>query len=308
MKKKDKRTRTDCWYQDFTRFVQLKGLSERSRQSYHGWVLQLSRHFPDEHLPALPPARVLDFLIHLQNERKLAPATLNQAVCALRNLYRDHLGLDWDIWKKIHIKRGVPLPHVLTREEVALFLRTFRDGRYRAFCTVVYQCGLRLSEALAIKPRHINGGRLVIYIPKSKNRNAREVPITPRLLARLRRFYASHKNPEWLFPGVGRGWNCSGTTLREAMRRCPRPMNKSAVWAAIKVAKAECGLSKKHERLCTHTLRHSYGTHMLEGGASVRQVAAYLGHRTLKEVMTYLHLTEISESKGREALETLADC
>lgn len=139
---------------------------------------------------------MLDFLIHLQNERKLAPATLNQAVCGLRTLYRDHLGLDWDIWKKIHIKREEPLPHVLTRDEVALLLRTFRDGRYRAFFTVLYQCGLRISEALAIKPRDINGERLVIYIPKTKNHKAREVPITPKLLARLRRFYACHKNPQ----------------------------------------------------------------------------------------------------------------
>ncbi len=308
MKKKDNALTSALWYQDFTRFVQLKGLSERSRLSYYGWVFQLDGHFPDEDLPALPPARVLDFLIHLQDERKLAPATLNQAVCGLRTLYRDHLGLDWDIWKKIHIKRDEPLPHVLTRDEVALFLRTFRDGRYRAFCTVVYQCGLRLSEALAIKPRHINGERLVILIPKTKNHKAREVPITPKLLARLRKFYACHKNPEWLFPGVGRGWNSSGITLRQAMHRCPDSMNKSAVWNAIKLAAAESGLSKKHEHLSTHTLRHSYGTHMLEGGASVRQVAAYLGHSTLKEVMRYLHLTEISESKGRDALNTLADC
>ncbi len=275
--------------------------------SYYGWVRQLGGHFPDEDLPTLPPARVLDFLIHLQDERKLAPATLNQAVSALRTLYRDHLGLDWDIWKKIHIKREEPLPHVLTRDEVALFLRTFRDGRYRAFCTVVYQCGLRISEALAIKPRDINGERLVIYIPKTQKHKAREFPITPKLLARLRKFYACHKNPKWLFPGVGRGWNSSGVTLRQAMHRSPNSMNKSAVWSAIKVAKAECGLSKKHEHFSTHTLRHSYGTHMLEGGASVRQVAAYLGHSTLKEVMRYLHLTEISESKGRDALNTLAD-
>ncbi len=255
----------------------------------------------------MPPARVLDFLVHLQDERKLAPATLNQAVSGLRTLYRDHLGLHWDIWKKIHIKREEPLPHVLTRDEVALFLRTFRDGRYRAFCTVVYQCGLRLSEALAIKPRHINGERLVIYIPKTKNHKAREVPITPKLLARLRKFYACHKNPEWLFPGVGRGWNCSSTNLRQAMHRCPASMNKSAVWNAIKIAAAESGLSKKHDHISTHTLRHSYGTHMLEGGASVRQVAAYLGHSSLKEVIRYLHLTEISEAKGRDALATLAD-
>lgn len=256
----------------------------------------------------MPPARVLDFLVHLQDERKLAPATLNQAICGLRTLYRDHLGLDWDIWRKIHIQREEPLPHVLTREEVALFLRTFRDGRYRAFCTVVYQCGLRISEALAIKPRDINGARLVIYIPKSKNHKAREVPITPKLLARLRKFYACHKNPHWLFPGVGSGWNGSDTNLRQAMHRCAKPMNKSAVWTAIKVAKAECGLSKKHEHFSTHTLRHSYGTHMLEGGASVRQVAALLGHSSLKEVIRYLHLTEISEQNARAALDTLADC
>jgi len=250
---------------------------------------------------------VLDFLVHIQNERKLAPATVNQAVCGLRTLYRDHLGLDWDVWKKIHIKREEPLPHVLTRDETALLLRTFRDGRYRAFFTVLYQCGLRISEGLAIKPRHINGERLVIYIPKTKNHKAREVPITPKLLARLRKFYGYHRNPEWLFPGVGRGWKSSGITLRQALRRSAQPMNQSAAWAAMKIAKAECGLSKKHDRLTPHTLRHSYGTHMLEGGASVRQVAAYLGHSTLKEVMRYLHLTEISETKGRDALETLAD-
>jgi integrase len=295
------------WYQNYTRFVQLKGLSERTRESYYGWAHQLNAHFPHQDLPGLPPERVLDFLVHLQDERKLAPATLNQAVCALRTLYRDHLDLNWDIWKKIHIKRNEPLPHVLTRDEVAKLLRTFRDGRYRAFCTVVYQCGLRLNEALSIKPKHINGERLVIYIPKTKNRKAREVPITQRLLERLRKFYASHKNPEWLFPGVGRGWKSSGITLRQALHRSSHPMTESAVWQAIKIAKAECGLSKKHEHLSTHTLRHSYATHMLEGGASVRQVAAYLGHSSLKEVIRYLHLTEISEVKGRDALATLAD-
>jgi len=81
---------------------------------------------------------------------------------------------------------------------------------------------------------------------------------------------------------------------------------KASVWAAIKVAKAECGLSRTHEKLTIHTLRHSYATPMLEGGTSVRQVAAYLGHRSLKPVMVYLHLTQISEQQARFALSTLA--
>jgi len=179
------RPTSEQWYLDFVRFVQLKGLSLRSRQVYLGWVRRLAEHDPDSSIHRIGKTKVLDFLIHLKDEDKLAPNTLNQAVCSLRTFYRDHLGRDWDIWKKI--KRIEPLPHVLTREEVSLLLRTFRDGRYRAYFTVIYQCGLRMSEALAIKPQHIDGKRLIIRVVESKGGKQREVPISPELLARLRR-------------------------------------------------------------------------------------------------------------------------
>ena len=189
---------------------------------------------------------------------------------------------------------------------MALLLCTFRDGRYRAYFTLVYQCGLRMSEALLITPKHIDGKRLVIRIVNGKGGKQREVPISLTLYQRLRKFWSWHRNPEWLFPGPGRGWKSSGTTLREALHTSRHAMTKASVWTAIKVAKAECGLERKHEKLCIHTLRHSYATHMLEAGASVRQVAAYLGHSSLKPVMVYLHLTEVSETKARDALRTLA--
>lgn len=295
------------WYQDFTRFVQLKGLAERSRQTYYGWIHQLADHYPKDDLSKLAPERVLDFLIHLQDERKLRPSTVNQAVCALRTLYRDHLGINWDIWKKIHIKRDEPLPEVLTRMEVHRLLRTFRDVRFRAYCTLVYQCGLRLNEAIRIKPTDVKGERLVIVIRKTKVHKAREVPITPRMLKRLRKFWAYHRNDKWLFPGVGRGWKGSGLSIQEAMQRSEKPMSEASIWQAMKVAVAECGLSRSHEHISTHTLRHSFATHMLEGGISILQLARYLGHSAIKNTIRYLHVTEISEQKGRDALDTLAD-
>ena len=248
---------------------------------------------------------MLDFLIHLQDGRKLKANTLNQAVCALRTFYRDHLGKTWKIWAKIKIQRIEPLPHVLTREEVAKLLRTFRDGRYRAYFTLVYQCGLRLSEALHVRPKDIDGERLVLRVNHTKGGKPREVPISPELLVRLRRFWAWHRNPDWLFPAPGRGWKGSGTPLKQALHDSRSPMTHSSVWAAIKVARAECGLSKKHDKICTHTLRHSYATHMLDAGTSLRQISAYLGHTTLKPTLVYLHLTEISETKARDALRTL---
>jgi site-specific recombinase XerD len=302
-----KRLASAEWYQDFTRFVQLKGLAERSRQTYYGWIHQLADHYPKDDLSKLAPERVLDFLIHLQDERKLRPSTVNQAVCALRTLYRDHLGISWDIWKKIHIKRDEPLPEVLTRMEVHRLLRTFREVRFRAYCTLVYQCGLRLNEAIRIKPTDVKGERLVILIRKTKVHKAREVPITPRMLRRLRKFWAYHRNEQWLFPGVGRGWKGSGLTIQEAMQRSEKPMSEASIWQAMKVAVAECGLSRSHEHISTHTLRHSFATHMLEGGISILQLARYLGHSAIKNTIRYLHVTEISEQKGRDALDTLAD-
>lgn len=287
-------------------FVELKGLRERSTKSYLGWVHQLIAHYGDEDICQLSSRQVLDFLIHLKNDRKLAGGTLNQAVCALRTFYRDHLGLKWKVWSKIKIVRDEPLPHVLTREDVARLLGSFRDGRYRAYFTVVYQCGLRMSEALHIRPQDIDGKRLVIRITEGKGGKSREVPISPELLQRLRIFWKSHGNTRWLFPGVGRGWKSSGLSLRDALHRSKHAMTKASVWTAIKLAKAETGLDKKHAKLTIHTLRHSYATHMLEAGVHVRQVAGYLGHSSLKPTMVYLHLTAVSEEQARAALTTLA--
>jgi len=231
-------------------------LRQRSQASYRGWVAQLAEHYPKAYTPFLSPDKVLDFLIHLQTDRKLAGSTVNQALCALRCFFRDHLDLDWNIWQKIKIKRVEPLPHVLTRGEVALLLGTFREGRYRAYFTLVYQCGLRMSEALNIKPTDIKRERLIIRITNGKGGKQRDVPITAELHRRLQNFWKSHRNPHWLFPATGRGWKRSGIGLRKAMGRCSRPMNKSGVWAAMNVAKAECGLSRQHGNLRIHTLRH----------------------------------------------------
>lgn len=301
----DRNLATAEWYLDYSRYVQLKALSGRTVKSYLGWVGQISDHYPKAEPPELEADQVLDFLLHLQNERKLAASTLNQSVCALRSFYRDHLRKPWRIWSEISIKRVEPLPHVLTRGEVAKLLATFRDGRYRAYFTLVYQCGLRMSEALNIRPKDIDSRRNVLRIIHTKGGKPREVPLSPALIDRLRVFWKWHGNRHWLFPACGRGWKSSGGTLRQALHNSKKPMSASSVQAAMRVAKYECGLMKHHEKVCIHTLRHSYATHMLEAGTSVRQVAAYLGHTTLKPTMVYLHLTEVSEEKARAALATL---
>jgi site-specific recombinase XerD len=100
----------------------------------------------------------------------------------------------------------------------------------------------------------------------SKNR---EVPIAPAMVTRLRRFWKAHRNPKWIFPGVGRGWKDRFHSLAAAMGQAQQPMSVSSVQNAMRMAVATCGLKKK---ATCHTLRHSFATHLLEGGVSIGQV------------------------------------
>jgi len=292
------------WYQDFARFVELQALPPRTRLSYLAWVRQLHAAFPRRHITKLKESEVLDFLIALRHERGLKDSTINQALCALRSLFRDHLGRDWEGWKSIKIRREEPLPNVLSREEVARFLASVREGRFRAVFTVMYHCGLRLGETIHLKPGHIDSARRVLRVVGGKGNKDREVPITDGLIARLRRFWKAHRNPEWMFPATGRGWKSAGRTLGQAMGRSERPMSDASVQAAMRATVISPGWDKRHGRrpVTCHTLRHCFATHLLDAGVSVRLVSEYLGHASLKPTLVYLHLTGVSESKAREIL------
>lgn len=249
-------------------------------------------------------SEVLDFLIALRREHKLADSTVNQALCALRCFYRDHLDRDWKGWGKIKIRRDESLPNVLSVEEVARFLASVRHGRFRAVFTLMYHAGLRLSEATHLKPGHIDSARRVLRVVGGKGNKDREVPISDELIAKLRTFWCVHRNPEWLFPAPGRGSMSTGKALAEAMGRSDSPMSTSSVQSAMRAAAISLGWDQRRGRrpVTCHTLRHCFATHLLDAGVSVRLVSGYLGHASLKPTLVYLHLTEVSESKARDVL------
>ncbi|MCP5541040.1 MAG: tyrosine-type recombinase/integrase [Akkermansiaceae bacterium] len=128
---------------------------------------------------AIPPhsARTRSSISHLPApEAPTSDSTVNQAVCALRAFYRDHLGRKWRGWSRIKIRRDEQLPNVLSREEVARF--SARSGRtFRAVFTLMYHCGLRLGEAIHLKPGHIDASRGVIRIVGAKGGRDREIPV-----------------------------------------------------------------------------------------------------------------------------------
>ena len=177
-----------------------------------------------------------------------------------------------------------------------------KEGRFRAVLALTYHCGLRLSESLQLKPTDIDSGRGIVRVRHGKGNKAREVPVCPAMVERLRAFWKRHRNPHWLFPGVGRAWKQAGITQAEAMRRTQKPMSGAAVQMVMRIIRQSSGIKKP---FTVHTFRHSFATHLLEDGVSIRQVSRYLGHSELKSTMVYLHVTELSEEGGRRSQSEL---
>ena len=132
------------------------------------------------------------------------------------------------------------------------------------------------------------------------------MPVTDALLDYLREFWKTHRNREWLFPGVGRRWKTSQFTKAQAMGRCLKPMSNASVQNAMRMTVVSLGWKKGGGRraITCHTLRHCFATHLLDSGASIRLVSQYLGHTSLKPTLVYLHLTEVNESRARKILAT----
>jgi site-specific recombinase XerD len=122
------------------------------------------------------------------------------------------------------------------------------------------------------------------------------------MVEELRHWWRSHGNPKFLFPSPGRGWADRTFSLSQSMSRSTSPMSVSSVQMAYRLARAASGVNTAST---THSLRHSYATHLLEEGVSLRQISQYLGHESLDTTVIYTHLTAISEARTQAALATL---
>jgi site-specific recombinase XerD len=289
-------------YSDYVVFVQSKSLRGRSKAEYLRQVRKLAERHPKRSLKQLTERMVFDHLIYLRDQQKLRPSTLNQAVVALRLFYRDYLKREWELWDQFTIRRDQPLPVVLSRAEVHWLFNAVRENRFKAVLALIYHCGLRVGEAVRLRPHHIDSGRGVVRVIDGKGGRNREVPISLHMIERLRAYWLFHRNRQWLFPGVGRAWRERCKTLQAAMASAQEPMSVSSVQAALRIIVAAAGIKKA---ATCHSLRHSFATHLLESGVSIRQVSSYLGHASLASTLIYLHVTEMSESKGREAQAAL---
>lgn len=150
----------------------------------------------------------------------------------------------------------------------------------------VYSLGLRMNEGLNLQIGDIDAKRMMVHIHRGKGAKDRYIPLPNSTLLALRRFWATHRHPKFLFPADGRDHR--GVSHAQGASEARTPMSETAVQGAMTLVTKQIRFGK---RVSTHTLRHSYATHLLEAGVSLRQIQQYLGHSSLQTTMIYLHLT-----------------
>ena len=230
-----------------------------------------ARHF-DKSTEQLGPEDIRAYQVYLTNEKKLTPSSILIAVAALRFLYKVTLHKKWAFEDMIPApKKPQTLPVVLSPEEVLLFLDCIRGLKHRTILTTCYAAGLRISEAVRLKPADIDSSRMVLRVEQGKGQKDRYVMLSPKLLESLRNWWRAARPKDWLFPGGIAGAHSS----------------KDAVEQACQKAQRRCRIPKP---VTPHSLRHAFAVHLLESGTDVRTIQLLLGHRSLATTARYLRI------------------
>ncbi len=271
---------TSPWCSKMDKSMQVAGMGERTREAYDRAVRKMV-HQCNKDPKLISEEELLDYFIFRQEESKWAPATMRICYSGIKFFFKNVLKRDWHLLALAQAKRERRLPAVLSREEVKQILAKVDAFHNYVYLATVYSCGLRLQEGLYLEVSDIDGARKMIHVHRGKGAKDRYVPLPEATLELLRKYWRTHRNPKLIFPAVGRSRVKAPTSTI--------PMSIEGVQGGMRRAKVAAGINKKG--VSTHTLRHSYATHLLEAGVNLRVIQKNLGHANIETTMIYLHLT-----------------
>lgn len=265
----------------------LCNFSPRTQDSYTRSVKLLTRHYgksPD----LITEEDIRAYFVHLTCERKLARPTITIALSGIKFFYEKTLKRDWSLTGVPMPKREKFLPVILSRKEVRSIVEKVHSIKHAACISLLYVCGLRLSEGCAVKVSDIDRDRMQLHV-RGKGSKDRYVVIPASVMPLLEKCWRSHRNPVWMFPFAGRGGACVSTA------DCHVP--KATVQQAFHKAYLESGVTKK---ATPHSFRHAYATHLLEAGVSLRQIQMWMGHSSIMMTAHYAQMTtQSTEASGK---------
>ena len=231
------------------------------------------------------PMRIIrDYLYYLANDKEASTSTLNTAINALKFYYGEVLGRKF-VYEIKRPKKDKKLPVILSQGEVAKILSCVSNVKHKAILMLIYSAGLRLGEVVKLKQGDIDVGRGLIYVRGGKGRKDRYTLLSDVAMEALRHYLDKYKPVKWLFSGARKEKHISTRTVQ----------------AIFEQAREKVGIEKE---VTVHSLRHSFATHLLEGGTDLRYIQELLGHKSSKTTEIYTHVSNRDLSRIKSPLDT----
>ena len=259
--------------------LKLQGMSESTIKHYIYAIRKLSSFFNNASLDKIS---VEELKLYFESliDQKLSWSTIKGNRCGLQFFWKYVLRKEWNWVFIVKPKTEKKYPDILSINEVQRVLNKINKLAYRVFYLTVYSMGLRLGEALRLRIEDVDSARMAIHIRTSKYGKDRFVPLPKETLKALRFYWTKHRNPHILFP-----------VLTKDSRYSNSIMDRSTVQKSLKLALKECNI---HKKITTHSLRHSFATHLLEAGMQLSLIQKHLGHADISTTILYTHLGKAS--------------
>lgn len=268
--------------------IRRKGYSIKTRKAYLGHAERFIRQSVLS-IDQIGWGELEAYFLKLVKDNAHSASYINQAISALQFWFRDALKR-YDLPRHwIRPKRTKALPSVLSEQEVMNLLRVTTNMKHRMLLALAYSSGLRVSEVVRLKRVDLDFSRQMAHIRQAKGGKDRYTLLSSFVIQLFENYIKNNPIIDYLFPAGG---NKEGH------------LSERAAQFIFEQALRKAGIQKKAS---IHTLRHSFATHLLEGGTDIRHIQELLGHANVRTTQIYTHVSKKNLGNIRSPLDRILD-
>lgn len=256
----------------YERWLRSKRYSENTIKTYREALCAFLKFYNKKNIENIEINDLVNFNNEYILKNRLSSSYQNQIVNAIKLFFNSIENKKMNPELLHRPKREKRLPNVLSKEEIKMLLEAHTNIKHKTMLSLIYSCGLRCGELLALKPTHIDSKRRIVFIREAKGKKDRIVPLSDKILEMLRIYYIAYKPIIYLFEGQLPG----------------KPYDQRSLQQVLKQALYKTKINKP---VTLHWLRHSYATHLLENGTDLRYIQELLGHKSSKTTEIYTHVS-----------------
>ena len=261
--------------QKFHQQLVLKSYSASTIKTYRNEFIQFLQLIKEKPANGFTVQRVKDYLQYCFEKLKLSENTLHSRMNALKFYYEQVLKREKFFWEIPRPKKPLILPKLLNEDELRRLFNALGNKKHKAMLFTAYSSGLRVSEIVSLKIKHIDSKRMQIFIERAKGKKDRYVNLSPLVLDILRKYLQEYKP--------------SPKTYLFESEQTQSAYPTRTVQQIFANAKHKAGIKKE---VGVHSLRHSFATHLLDKGTDIKYIKELLGHSNIKTTERYLHVSK----------------